>query len=150
MMRQQAWIARGCLGQAARVVASMLVVAYVTGLRHRTLMADSLGVARHDNGRKFLIPGSAIKSGRPQVVYLNQAAFQITLPRFEAPGESWFSSGRIIHRQLWTMLHRLQNLAAIPEKDHFGLHPIRKTTATVLAGDPVQRRHSPWGTPQTT
>ena len=30
--------------------------------------------------------------------------------------------------------HRLQNSASIPRKQHFGLHAIRKTAATILAG----------------
>ena len=38
------------------------------------------------------------------------------------------------HHTFYNWFHRLQDLAAIPRKEHFGLHAIRRTAATALAG----------------
>ena len=111
---------------------ALLTVAWNTGLRRGTLFS-----MRSDEidwtGCRLMLPAERMKSRRPMVVHLNPAALaalrSIRADRelvFQPPSPAWSKS------QFYKLFHKLQDLAAIPKKDHFGLHDIRRTAATAL------------------
>jgi len=111
---------------------ALLAVAYNTGLRRRTLFALRWEWIDWER-RRILIPGNAMKAGRPMIVPLNQTALDHLLPIrtdrhelvFPLPGPctSWF------HR----MFRRLRESAGLPRSEPFGLQILRKTHGTRLA-----------------
>jgi integrase len=108
---------------------ALLVTVYNTGLRRRTLLGLRMEYIDWE-GRRIVIPPRDIKSGRGHVAYLNDTTLEhlrrIRTNRefvFEWPGSQ---------RQMYLWWHRLQTEAGIPWKEHFGLHDIRRTTATRL------------------
>ena len=108
---------------------ALLVVAFNTGLRRGTLF--SLRMADIDwEGERLVIPASRMKSARAHIVHLNKTALDhlqnIRTDRdlvFPWPGND---------RKFFVWFHKLQDLAGIPKEEHFGLHAIRRTTATKL------------------
>jgi len=115
---------------------TLLVFAWNTGLRKRNLLE-----ARWDDvdwqQRRLTVPPQRHKTGRGQTLYLNQAVIdhfriiytqrELILPwsggRELGPAEDSFFT------RLW---HRLQYAAGLELPEHFGLHTIRKTVATLL------------------
>ena len=110
---------------------ALLEVAYNTQLRRRTLF--EMRMQEIDWGKnRLVLSGDRFKSGQPMLVHLNPAAVEAlrgirTARELVFPFPGWEKD---FHR--W--FHRLQDSAGIPKKEHFGLHVIRKTAATVLAG----------------
>jgi len=108
---------------------ALLVLVYNTGIRRGTLL--DLRMTDIDwKGSRLVIPPERMKSGRAHVIHLNKTALEhlrkIRTAReyvFEWPGNL---------RQVYLWLHKLQDLAGIPKAQHFGLHTMRKTTATRL------------------
>jgi len=131
---------------------ALLVVAYNTGLRRRTLFELEWRHLDAQTGRLHL-PPERLKSRRGQLVYLNGPAMRHL--------ESIRTDRDFIFEWPYTLdhfhevFHRLQYDAGLPRAAHFGLHNIRKTTATALwqiapqaaqlalghAMDDVTRRH---------
>ena len=107
----------------------LLVVAFNTGLRRRTLF--ELRWEHLDaNRRMLLIPPECLKSKRPLYAPLNQLCLD-HLERIKTDRErifDWPYHGRYFDR----VFHRLQYDAGLPMASHFGLQEIRKTTATRL------------------
>ena len=130
---------------------ALLVVAYNTGLRAGTLFAMEFAWIDWQRG-ELRIPPMKTKSRRGEIMHLNATATKhlaaIRTGRklvFQHP-----DGCRTFHRDL----HQLQDAAGIPREDHFGLHNIRKTLATVLwAESPEAARltlsHTNLGTTQT-
>jgi len=110
-------------------------VAYSTGLRRRSLFALQWEWVDWKACR-IVVPTSAMKSRRPIIVFLNPTAMEHlrairtgpTGPIFPWP----FSM-----RPFWKYFHKLQSLAGIPSADQFGLHTLRRTMATALAGESI-------------
>ncbi len=107
----------------------LLVMAYCTGLRRGTLF--SLRMTDIDwEDRRLVIPAKRMKAGRDHIIHLNSSAME-HLRKNRTDREyilPW------PHHDRWfdNRFHKLQDLAGIPRADHFGLHNIRKTTATRL------------------
>ncbi|HUT14568.1 MAG TPA: tyrosine-type recombinase/integrase [Thermoguttaceae bacterium] len=108
---------------------ALLAVAWNTGLRRRTLFEMALDMIDWQQAR-LVLPAARMKSGRFEIIPLNDVALEhlrmIRGPRplvFE-----WTCELRTFHRDF----HRLQDEAGISRKNHFGLHNIRKTVATML------------------
>ena len=107
----------------------LLVLAYNTGLRRNNLLFMKMDYIDWKN-RVVVVPAANYKSGRDHVSPLNEITMEhlqrnrtdreFVLPLPVRPGtfHAWF--------------HQLQDLAGIPREEHFGLHNIRKTTATRL------------------
>jgi integrase len=112
---------------------ALLTMAWNTALRRGTLFAlrfDDVDWAGH----RLVIPAERMKARRPLVLHLNQAAMvalrSIRTDRdfvFRLPG-----CEEVMKSRFYKLLHRLQNLAAIPRKDHFGLHDIHRAVATTM------------------
>jgi integrase len=116
---------------------ALLVMAYNTQLRRRTLFEMRMDEIDWQAGY-LLLPANRFKGGRPMMVHLNPPAME-ALQQIRAPRELVFPvTARMTLPQnlktFYSWFHRLQNSAGIPEGEHFGLHEIRKTAATVLAG----------------
>jgi len=108
---------------------ALLTVAWNTGLRRGSLLSMRFSDVDWKNARAVL-PGSRMKSRRPIVVHLNAPAME-ALRSIRTDRELVFPWPH--HRRYFcTALHRLQTAAGIPTKEHFGLHTIRKTVATLL------------------
>ncbi|HLA83268.1 MAG TPA: tyrosine-type recombinase/integrase [Thermoguttaceae bacterium] len=111
---------------------ALIVVAYNTGIRRRTLF--QLRMTDIDwAGSRLVIPPERMKSGRGLIVHLNHTVLEhlrrIRTKRdlvFEWPFES---------RSFDRYSHKLQHLAGIPTKSHFGLQGFRRTLATLLWRD---------------
>ena len=108
---------------------ALLAVTYNTGLRRGTLFTTKM---EHVNWERecLSLPARHMKSRRPQIVHLNPTALE-HLQTIRTDRElvfPWPHSWRDYDRGF----HRLQDLAGIPAADHFGLHSIRKTLATML------------------
>jgi integrase len=109
---------------------SLLEVVYNTQLRRRTLF--EMRMDEVDWQKNCLrLSGQRFKSGRPMIVHLNGAAME-ALRRIRTARELVFPTNAN-PKTFYCWFHRLQNSAGIPETQHFGLHVIRKTAATVLA-----------------
>ncbi len=111
---------------------ALLVTAYCTQLRRRSLFELLWDEVDFSKGLMVLSP-KRMKARRRHIVHMNKAVvahlkkiLNPSKPRelvFPWPyTEGWF------HR----CFHRLQNEAGVPEKDHFGLHDLRRTAATIL------------------
>jgi integrase len=110
---------------------ALLVVTFNTQLRRRTLFEMRMDEIDWQ-GCCLRLPAGRLKARRPMIVHLNTPAMQalqgirttreliFPLPVFECQFCRWF--------------HDLQYMAGIPKDKHFGLHDIRRTAATVLAG----------------
>ena len=113
---------------------AMVVLAYNTGLRRKTLF--QLRMDEIDwQGCRLVIHSKQMKSRRPQVIHLNATALE-HLRAIRTDRELVFPWPFNI-RHFHTCFHRLQLEAGIPQDDHFGLHNLRKTTATLLAQESV-------------
>jgi len=108
---------------------ALLVVAFNTGLRRGTLL--SMRMEYIDWKRRLLtIPGAGMKTRRAIVLPLNDTAMEHLLA-IRTDRElvfPWPSTSRMFY----IALHRLQTAAGIAMADWFGLHDIRRTTATTL------------------
>ncbi len=110
---------------------SLLEIVYNTALRRRTLF--ELRMDEIDWPKNCLrLKGERFKSGRPMIVHLNPAAME-ALRRIRTPRRELVFPTNATAKRFYYHFHYLQYTAGIPEKEHFGLHVIRKTAATVLA-----------------
>ena len=108
---------------------ALIVLAYNTGLRRRALLGMRMDEIDWQ-GHRLVLPPKRLKSRRPQIVHLTDTALE-HLRAIRTDRElvlPWPSNISLFHRRF----HRLQREAGIPEKDHFGLHMIRKTVGTLL------------------
>jgi len=108
---------------------ALITLCWNTGLRRGTMFALRMEWVGWQ-ARRLLIPPLAMKARRGEVVHLNEMAFEHLL-RIRGERElllPWPTESRNFDRH-W---HRLQDLAGIPQAEHFGLHAIRKTAATAL------------------
>jgi integrase len=108
---------------------ALLVVAYNTSLRRRTLFEarmEQMDWVQHC----LVIPAKQMKSRRPHVTHLNATAVAHLL-KIRTDRELLFPWPHC-KRHFDTCFHKLQTAAAIPEHEHFGLHDLRKTHATLL------------------
>ena len=80
-----------------------------------------------------MLPAARFKSGRPMMVHLNDTALR-HLVAIRTNRELVFEWPHTM-QHFNHMFHRLQAAAGIPDAQHFGLHDIRKTTATIIWGD---------------
>jgi integrase len=111
---------------------ALLVVTYNTQLRRRTLF--EMRMDEIDWGVSCLrLPAARLKGGRPMIVHLNAAALD-ALRKIRRARELVFPTDWADEKTFYKWFHHLQDSAGIPRKEHFGLHVIRKTAATVLAG----------------
>jgi integrase len=111
---------------------ALLVVTYNTQLRRRTLF--EMRMDEIDWGTSCLrLPARRMKAGRPMIVHLNPPAMQ-ALRGIRTARELVFPFNSRHHKTFHEWFHRLQDSAGIPTAEHFGLHAIRKTAATILAG----------------
>ena len=109
---------------------SLLEVTYNTALRRRTLF--EMEMDEIDWGKNCLrLKAERFKAGRPMVVHLNPAAME-ALRRIRTNRVLIFPTDAD-SSAFYKHFHRLQDSAGIPRKEQFGLHVIRKTSATVLA-----------------
>jgi integrase len=116
---------------------ALLTVTYNTALRRRTLF--EMGMDEIDwQKNSICLSAQRFKSGRPMIVHLNPPAME-ALRRIRTNRKLIFpiDAQETPFNGYWTPFHkhfhRLQDSAGIPKKEHFGLHVIRKTSATVLA-----------------
>jgi len=108
---------------------ALLVVAWNTGLRRRTLFQMPMTAVQW-NDRRLVLQPQRLKSNRFEIVPLNTVALE-HLRKIRGPRElvfEWPFDLHIFHGDF----HRLQDEAGIPRNQHFGLHNIRKTLATML------------------
>ena len=108
---------------------ALLVTSKYTGLRSGTLFSLRMTDIRWKE-RLLVIPGERMKAGRDHTLPLHDAVvdhlLKIRTDRelvFPLPG-----GVRVYH----VRLHKLQDTAGIPRKDHFGLQSLRRTLATKL------------------
>ena len=115
---------------------ALLVVTWNTGLRRGTLFKLTWDMVDWEN-RVFRIPGDSMKSKRWQVQPFNETAERHLrgIRRSYLPETSLIFPWSQDSRQFHIALHKLLDLAGIPEEEHFGLHDIRKTLATTLWTD---------------
>ena len=127
---------------------TLLVVAFNTQLRRRTLF--EMRMDEIDWGCCQLnLPSARFKSHRRQIVHLNEVAMK-HLRGIRTDRElvfPWLRSPKYFD----VCFHRLQVAAGVPRKDHFGLHDLRKTAASILWEDSPQAAqyalgHSSMGT----
>jgi len=114
---------------------ALLVVAFNTGLRKRALLG-----LRFDHvdwtGCHLYVPPSLSKTRRGQAIHLNAVTIRHLL-RIRGDRElifPWPTGDTHFHREVHTLL----DAAGIPRDQHWGLHNIRRTTATVLWGSSPQ------------
>ena len=108
---------------------ALLAVALGTGLRRRTLFEMRMEHIDWDK-HLIIIPAKHLKTRKPQIVCLSHVALD-HLRTIRTDRELVFPWPHTQHT-FYQELHRLQTLAGINFKDQFGLHRIRKTTATLL------------------
>ncbi len=108
---------------------ALLVVTYNTGLRAGTLFTMRMDDIEWKN-RRLVIPPSKFKTGRGQMIHLNQVVVEHLLA-IRTDRELIFEWPHA-NVQFYRELHRLEHLAAIPREEHFGLHDLRRTVATAL------------------
>lgn len=108
----------------------LMIVAKNTGLRRKTLLRMRM---EHIDwkARRLVLPAEFLKSNRPLVMPLNREAYEHLLAIRTAREVvfEWPHCRRYLH----TYFHKIQTVAGIPKKDHFGLHDLRKTLASQLA-----------------
>jgi integrase len=114
----------------ARWWRSLIVVAFATALRRRTLFELRMEDVDWQN-RRLVIPGRRLKSGRPLVVPLNEMAYR-HLEAIRLPERTLVFPWPHTMKHFQDVFHRLQDAAGIPFPEHFGLHALRKTHATAL------------------
>lgn len=128
---------------------ALLAVAYNTQARYGTLFTMRMDEI---NWQKECLdlPAERFKNRRAQRIHLNAVALRHlqairTNRELVFPG---FGSSNSYYRAL----HRLLKLAAIPDAQHFGLHDIRRTGATLLWDDSPQAAQLALGhqSPETT
>lgn len=109
---------------------AFVVLLYNVGIRRGT--AFSLRM-RWINWQKrcIVIPPEVTKTGQEQIIPMNQTVYD-HLQAIRGEREYLFDWGRDIDRYFYTFFHRLQDACGIPKDEHFGLHQLRKTCATVL------------------
>jgi len=114
---------------------ALLVVTFNTQLRRRTLFEMEMTDIDWKNARLVLPPGR-LKAGRAMVIHLTGVALEhLRIIRTEREKVfPWGMDMTTFHKYF----HRLQNLAGIPKAEHFGLHRIRSTVATILWEDSPQ------------
>lgn len=112
---------------------ALLVVAYNTGLRHRSLFA-MLWEHVDVEGRRLKLPPSAVKTRKWLILPLNQTSLEhLERIRGARRPEDFVFPWPYHNRTFWLRFRQLQSWAGIPEAKQFGLHTIRRTLATQLA-----------------
>lgn len=109
---------------------ALLIVAWNTGLRIGTLLSMRMDEVDWAKSR-LVLPAARMKSRRPMIVHLNPPAMT-ALRSIRTDRElvfPWQETGR---RNFYKYLHKLEKAAGIPRSEHFGMHAIRKTVATML------------------
>ncbi len=114
---------------------ALIAVAYNTSLRRRTLFEMRMDEIDWQ-GRRLNLPPPRLKSRKRLIVPLNDVAYA-HLQEIRGNRELVFpkdgSHVKFNHR-----FYHLQRLAGLKEKDQFGLHDIRRTSATILWEDSPQ------------
>ena len=109
---------------------ALLVVAFNTGFRKGTLF--KLRMAWIDWQRRTItIPAEATKTGMAQVIPLNETCY-VHLLRIRSERDLVFEWPYSAKRTFYWNLAKMFDLAGIPKERRFGLHAIRKATATAL------------------
>ena len=108
---------------------ALLVVAFNTGLRRRTLFEMRIEEIDWD-ARCIRLPAKHMKAGRPHIAPLNHTAIEHLLA-IRTDRELVFPWPYNV-TYFDQCFHRLQDAAGIPREEHFGLHTIRKTLGTIL------------------
>ena len=111
---------------------ALLAIAFNTQLRRRTLFDMRMDEVDWENCRLNL-PAARLKSHRRQSIHLNPVSMRHLL-MIRTDRERVFPWGRSM-LQFYRCFHRLQDAAGIPRKDHFGLHDLRRTAATLIFED---------------
>jgi integrase len=109
---------------------SLLAIAFNTGLRRRTLFELRMDHIDWQQCR-LVIPPRRIKSRRPTIVSLNAIAME-HLRALRTVRDLVFPWPCADLTRFHKRFHDLQDLAGVPPAEHFGLHTIRKTMATLL------------------
>ena len=108
---------------------ALIVVAWATGLRTSTLL--TLRMDDIDWQEKCLrIPGERMKARRPHTAYLADTAVE-HLRKIRTDRELVFPWD-LNRRQLYFHMHKLQDAAGLPRKDHFAFQTIRRSFGTRL------------------
>ena len=108
---------------------ALLVTTYNLGLRGGTLFTLRMTDIKWEK-RVVVVRPEGIKTGRGLTLPLNAAVFD-HLQAIRTDREllfPWPHNNRWFHRKF----HHLQTEAGIPPAEHFGLHMLRKTAATIL------------------
>lgn len=109
---------------------ALVVVPYNLGIRRGTLFALRMQWINWER-RCIIIPPEVTKTGQEQILPMNAVVFE-HLNAIRGERERVFDFGRCIDRYFYTYWHRLQDACGIPSDQHFGLHDLRRTCATVL------------------
>jgi integrase len=108
---------------------ALLVVAYNTGLRRCALLGLRMADILWDDC-VFNVKAEGAKTRTGQRVPFNQTVRDHLLAIRTDRDLLFPWPGHI--RSFHTQFHRLQRFAAIPNADHFGLHDLRRTAATLM------------------
>jgi len=107
----------------------LLVVTYNLALRRRTLFELTWDAVDFEK-RILVVPPASMKAHRLHVTHLNPTAID-HLARIRTDRKFVFAWSQAI-RQFHVTFHKLQDAAGIPPESHFGLHGLRRTSATLL------------------
>ena len=109
-------------------MAPLIVLAYNTGLRRRALLGMRMDEIDWQ-GHRLVLPPKRLKSRRPQIVHLTDTALEhLHDPHGPRTGLALAEQHQLVSSEVPPPA----GAAGIPEKDHFGLHMIRKTVGTLL------------------
>ncbi|MFO0899830.1 MAG: site-specific integrase [Pirellulales bacterium] len=108
---------------------ALFVTAFNTGLRIGTLLKLEWKHVRWAENQ-IKLPANVVKTRRGLTLPIEPVVVT-HLRRIEGPWEHVFP-WPYTREYMRTYLHGLQDLAGIPKGEHFGMHRVRKTTATEL------------------
>jgi integrase/DNA-binding CsgD family transcriptional regulator len=115
---------------------ALLVLAYESQLRRRSLFELRMDEVKWDRALLDL-PAERFKSRKGQRIHLNETALR-HLQGIRSNARELVFPWPHVKKYFDTCFHRLQTKAGIPTEDHFGLHDLRKTAATLLWEDSPQ------------
>lgn len=111
---------------------ALVVLAYNTGLRCGTLFSIRMSWINWER-RCIAIPPQFTKTGQEQIMPMNPVVFEhLNAIRGEREYLFRFTKGVDQTRRFYVHFHKVQDACGIPREQHFGLHQLRKTCATVL------------------